>query len=127
VRAIDISKVIDYTDLGGSCFNEESMALLRKRGLLDYEPMSGVEFAPVDLDDNGGDPDGNAWLIAEDRVYADFDAVAKALKELGCEEVEVESIDAGAAYYTIAGALSQTDARWIGYSKDCIIYVEVDP
>jgi len=78
----------------------------------------------ADLDDNGGDPDGPAWLLIEQ--YADLAAAQDTLGTSDYEEVEVEVIDCGAAYGILADALRDTGHKdWMGYSKDSILIIVV--
>jgi len=129
MRALVIDSIMEPNDLGGYDFTLEAQQVLRKRGLFARNPITGAEFLCWDADDNGGIPDGPSWLMVEDRVE-EYDAVKEALLELGdpeIREVEVECVDAGMAYPILRDALSSaTDVMWIGYSKDNMLYVEVD-
>lgn len=124
MRALVLSDVMYVNDYGYYDFTPRAWQRLESAGLLEIEPGSGQLYFPADLEDNGGEPDGYL-ILPEDRLNdpRQFDAIRDTL---GVPEILVERLELPPAiYHVVADAIAaETDLRWVGYSKDHVIYVE---
>lgn len=112
MQGLIYNAVMERNTYGAQVMSDEAQAKLRE---------VGIDYTTWPIDDNGGEPDGQDWIItAHDEP--NIEGVIDALVPLGCKAVEAEIVQAGGAYSVLSFFLKE-GARWMGMSSTETLYI----